>query len=49
MRHSKALASKTLNHSSSTKGHLYEEFKQLNQISFSWLVNTKKAAWCKRF
>jgi len=43
------LASSTLNRSDSTKGSLAEEFKELNQIAFAWLMETKKEYSVKDF
>lgn len=43
------LASTTLNRSNSNQAPLFEEFKELNQISFSWLMEKKKEFSVKDF
>lgn len=43
------LASSTLNRSNSNQAPLFEEFKQLNQIAFTWLLDKKKQYSVKDF
>lgn len=43
------LASNTLSQTRNTDGNLAEQFKELNQSAFSWLVNTKKQYDIKDF
>lgn len=43
------LASSTLNRSNSNQAPLFEEFKELNQLAFSWLYDKKKEFSVKDF
>ena len=43
------LASNTLNRASIHEEHLVDHFKELNEISFSWLMNSRKKYVVKDF